>query len=220
MSKKYESLSKSPVFEGILPGAIEPLLRDLGTREQAYAKGDVICKVGASLDAFPVVLEGRVRASLVRGQKRQAIAWFEPGDSFAEAVPVSLKRSPVEIAATKKTTVLFIPAEALKRQLSADGYRLNANLMLEMSKKVSGLSEKLGLLGETKLSDRVLRYLDTLPTSDDGWITIPLKYNELAEYLGVNNTSLSRTMHAMEDEGLLKMDGRKIFLLDAASAEL
>lgn len=217
MKREHEALISSPVFEGIRPKEIETLLDSLRAYEKPFKKGEIICEAGAKMDVFPVVLKGRVRASLVQGSRRQVVAWFSRGESFAEAVPVSLKNSPVEIQAIEDSLILFIPSASLTGLLSASGYRLHANLMMEMSKKVAGLSEKLSLLTEARLSDRVLRYLATLPQNEDGSITLPLKYTELAEYLGVNKTSLSRTMHIMEDEGQIIMKGRTICVLQDES---
>lgn len=216
MKKEHEALIASPVFEGINPREIDSLLDNLHATEKLFAKGEIIYSAGEAIDSFPIVLSGRVRASLAQGSKRQVVAWFNEGDSFAEAVPVSLKQSPVEIEAIEESLILFIPSASLTGLMSSSGYRLHANLMMEMSKKVAGLSEKLSLLTESRLSDRVLRYLNTLPKDEENAVYLPLKYNELAEYLGVNKTSLSRTMHAIEDEGLIHMKGRKIFLFEVA----
>lgn len=219
MKREHEALIDSPVFEGISPREIDALLVNLHAEEKPFKKGEIIFQAGAPIDSFPVVLKGRVRASIVQGTRKQVVAWFERGDSFAEAVPVSLKHSPVEIEAAEDCLILFIPSTSLTGLMSAAGYRLHTNLMMEMSKKVAGLSAKLGLLSESRLSDRVLMYLGKLPVREDGTVYLPLRYNELAEYLNVNKTSLSRTMHALEDEGLIEMDGRTIRVLRKKSEE-
>ena len=213
MKREHEALLASPVFEGISPREIDSLLDNLNATEKEFVRGEVIYGTGEAIDSFPVVLSGRVRASLVQNSRKQVVEWFDPGDSFAEAVPVSLKQSPVEIEAVEDSRILFIPSASLTGLMSASGYRLHANLMMEMSKKVAGLSKKLSLVSEARLSDRVLRYLDALPKEEGNVVRLPLKRKELAEYLNVNKASLSRTMHVMEDEGLIHMEGRTITIL-------
>ena len=213
MRKGYEALLRSPAFSGIDPGAIGPLLDTLGAFERGYEKGEVIRHPGDKMEAFPIVLAGSVRATLVQGDRRQIVSWFDAGEPFAEAVPTSLGRCPVEIAATRPSRVLFIPASALSSCKDPEALMLRSNLMVSMSQKVAGLSSKLGLLSEPRLADRVLGYVRTLPSRPDGTVLLPLKYKELAEYLGVNKASLSRTIRVMEDEGIIEAKGRVIKVL-------
>lgn len=213
MPPSHHVLLTSPVFQGVEPTSIEGLLRGVKAYEQRYRKGELVFSQGEELDAFPVILKGRVRASLPQSGGLQVVSWFEAGMSFAEAVPVSLHRTPVDATCMTETLILFIPADALNRSTNPYAYRLQSNLMTEMSKKIAELNSKISLLSEQKLSERILTYLATLPVREDGWVDLPLKYTELAGYLSVNKTSLSRTLHQMEDAGDILMDGRSIKVL-------
>ncbi|WP_421572364.1 Crp/Fnr family transcriptional regulator [Slackia exigua] len=214
MRKGHEALAGAPAFEGIAPENVDALLDDLGAYEKRYSKGETIRNPGDEMNCFPLVLSGGVRATLVQGDRRQIVAWFGEGETFAEAVPVSLGRCPVEISAVEDALVLFIPAAALRLHADKpDAARLSVNLMQSMSQKVAGLSAKLGLMSEPRAADRIMGYLRTLPKRADGTVLLPLKYKELAEYLGLNKTSLSRAVRTMEDDGFIATDGRVIRIL-------
>lgn len=201
-------LAASPVFAGIPEKEIEALLVAVGAYERPYGADEVIRSVGDELKSYPVVLEGVVQAALPRDGALQIVARFGPGDSFAEAVPTSLKRSPVQITALDQCRILMIPAANLTTSGSPWAAQLVANLMGEMSKKIEGLSKKLRLLGEPKLRRRLLMYLADLPVDEDGWVTLPFKYRELAEFLGVTKASFSRELQRMQEEGILQADRR------------
>ena len=211
-------LAASPVFVGLTPEEIDGVLAEVGACEQAFPRGAAIRRFGDELDAFPLVLEGLVQASRDDGERRQIIQQFDVGEPFAVAVPFSLGHCPVDITAVRKTRVLFLPADRLRGSDSAACKRVVDNLVVEMSHKVATLSTKISVLSSPRLSDRVLAYLGTLPVNEDGSVTLPFKYRELAEYLGVNKTSLSRTLGQMEEEGVLRMDGRTLWVVEKDKA--
>lgn len=201
-------LRSSPVFAGIPSGEIETLLDAVGAYLRLYDDGAIIRAVGEELKGYPVLLEGAVQAALPRDGSLQIVSRFGAGDSFAEAVPTTLKRSPVQITTLERCRILMIPAANLTASGNPWAAQLVANLMGEMSKKIEGLSKKLRLLGEPKLRRRLLMYLADLPVDEDGWVSLPFKYRELAEYLGVTKASFSRELQRMQEEGILQADRR------------
>ena len=48
---------------------------------------------------------------------------------------------------------------------------------------------------------------------------IDMTREELAEFLGVTRPSISRELMKMQDDGLVEIKGRKIFVLDPAEIE-
>ena len=200
---------------------LEGLLETVDAHEELFDPDQIICAVGDELKEYPVLVTGLVQAALPRNGSLQIVEHFHPGDSFAEAVPTSIKRSPVQITALKTCRIIMIPAKSLVQANDPLIARLSFNLMGEMSKKIGGLSRKLQLLGEPKLRKRLLMYLADLPVDDDGWITLPFKYRELAEYLSVTKASFSRELHRMQDDGVIVADrtARRILVLKPLGSE-
>ena len=65
------------------------------------------------------------------------------------------------------------------------------------------LNQKVRILSQKALRDRVLVYLGTLKKDKDGFVKIPFTQTALAEHLGVNRSALSRELGRMQNEGLL-----------------
>jgi CRP-like cAMP-binding protein len=147
-----------------------------------------------------------VQATVPRGAQTQIVERFGRGDSFAEAVVVGGTPSPVEISALSDCSVLLIPSARLSASTHVAAPRLHANLMQEMSKKLVHLSVRLNLLTETRLRNRVLMHLETLPVRPDGTVHLPFNRREWAEYLGANSKALLRELRRMQDEGLIELD--------------
>ncbi len=206
-------LKTSPVFQGVPEADCLNLLKELHASVMAISQGQLLRRTGDALAFYPVVIEGRVRATMPQGGQDREIAQFAAGDSFAEAVPRTLKHSSVNICAMQPTRVLCIPADELEKCTSSHAFVLQANLSTEMSKKIGLLSQALSVVGEPRLSDCILAYLRNLPVDADGFVTVPMSRQEWAVYLRVADKSLSRELRAMQEAGQLQVDGRRIRLM-------
>ena len=206
-------LRTSPVFRGISVNDRFELLRELDARVIALEADQLLRRAGDRLDFYPVVIEGTVQASMPQGGQDRPVAQFGPGESFAEAVPATLKHTPVNIRALEPTHVLCIPAKALEMCTNPHAFLVRENLSAEMSKKVAVLTQTLSVVGEPRLADRVLAYLHTLPVDADGRVEVPLNRQEWASYLRVADKSLIRELSAMQKDGILEVDGRFIRVL-------
>lgn len=208
-----EVLLSSPAFKGLSAERIEKILNELSARRKRFDEGAYIAHQGDALDKFPIVLSGMVEASIPSIDRSQIVGRFGVGESFAEAVPTTLHVSPVEIKTLEESDILFIPASRLMQTNTVDGLLVRANIMAEMSKKIAELSIKLMLLAEPRLRRRIELYLERLDADADGWIRLSFNRRELASFLGVNDKSLTRELHRMQDEGLIELSGRKVRLL-------
>ena len=74
--------------------------------------------------------------------------------------------------------------------------------------------QRLELLTCGDLNQRTAQYLCETGKGSD-LITLPMDRNTLAAYLNTTRPSLSRVLSSMQDEGIIKIDGRKkIRILD------
>lgn len=210
-------LADSPVFKGVPEGRVMDVIVGLGCVACRYVGQDYLAHAGDALRKYPVLIAGVVEARLPRANGYTIVGRFGPGESFAEAVPTTLGRSPVDIICIEPSLVVFIPADRLEQSDDRDCLRVRANIMAEMSKKISELSYKLTLFAEPRLRNRLLMYLESLDVEGTGSIDLPYNRKELASYLGINDKALSRELHRLQDEGCLTVKGRHIELLRPAT---
>ena len=210
------ALAASPAFRGVASSRVQEVLAELGCTVRNYAEQDFIAHAGDALRAYPVLIAGVVEARLPKIGGYTIVGRFVSGDSFAEAVPTTLKSSPVDIVCIEPSCVVFIPAARLEENDSNDCLRVRANLLAEMSKKISELSYKLTLFAEPRLRNRLLMFLQAQDECGTGEVTLQYNRKELASYLGVNDKALSRELRRLRDEGVLAVDGKHIRILDNA----
>ncbi|MBP6685014.1 MAG: Crp/Fnr family transcriptional regulator [Leucobacter sp.] len=207
MGTRYEMVTRrSAVFAGIAPEQHEELLSALRAASQGYRKGELIVRMGETVNFFPVVLAGSVQATVPRGHNTQIVERFGPGDSFAEAVVMSDGASPVEITALTDSRILLIHRQRLQTATHPGASILHANLMREMSKKLVHLSVRLNLLAEPRLRSRILMSLADLTPDASGEIVLPYSRQDWADYLGVNSKALLRELRRMQDDGIIELD--------------
>lgn len=207
------SLHSSAVFEGIPVKDLRDLLREIDARVMELSEGQLLRRAGDCMDFYPVVVSGIVQASMPQGGQDRPVAQFSSGESFAEAVPATLKHTPVNIRALEPTSILRIPAKQLESCTSPHAFLLRENLSTEMSKKIGVLTQTLSVVGEPRLSDRIMAYLRTLPQDADGRVEVPMNRQEWATYLRAADKSLIRELSTLQKEGVLEVDGRFIRVL-------
>lgn len=203
-------LKGSSMFLGIPEEQIDPLLRSVRVTVRTWDKGEVVRHAGDEMDYFGIVLSGSVQASLPQAWREQIVERFGACDSFAEAVPVAFRRTPVTITALEDVRIACIKPTDIAASSHAFAALLQENLTQEMSKKLVHLSRKLAILGEPRLRSRIAMYLAEQPVNDAGEIELVFSYRELADYLGVNSAALSREIGRMQDEGILAV-GKRTF---------
>lgn len=90
-------LKASPVFCGISQKDRFELLKEIDARIVELGEGQLLRRAGDKLDFYPVVIEGSVLSTMAARQGGPPVARSGRAESFAEAVPVTLKHTPVNI---------------------------------------------------------------------------------------------------------------------------
>lgn len=145
------------------------------------------------------------------------IGKLETGDIFGETFAcMGLDTIPVSVLATDPCKVLFLDAASLIKTCDKTcdfHHKLIANLLAIMAKKNTLLNAKMSYLTHKTIRGRVLAYLDDqAEKARSDKFTIPYNRNELADYLCVDRSALSRELRKMKQEGLLDYKS-KTFLL-------
>lgn len=219
--KGYEKylpvLRECRLFDGIDASDYDAAFRFLDAKVQEFGKNEFLLAIGEPFRYAGIVLSGTVEVSFhSESHDKINMNHFTEGMLFGEALAcVELMESPLQLRAATKCCVLFLNLRVLCDASSlAEPYRqrLAANLIRCLAYKNLFQRQKVQMLGQRKLRDRLMLYLGNLPRAGDGGILLPFTITTLAEYLGVNRSSLSREVSQMMDEGILRMEGKTVYL--------
>ena len=210
------SIRKCYLFDGIKDEQLADAIKLLNGRIKKVVKDDYIVQLGGTIQYAGLLLKGKIESSFQNENFDQiTMHTFTGGYLFGEGLVINhAKNSPVQVRAVEDSVVLFIDLEMIYAAADNSPIRniLARNLIKSLAKKNLILNQKVRILSQKSLRDRIFIYLRTLPKDKDGYVRIPFTQTALAEYLGVNRSALSRELGRMQNEGLLIVNKGKMKL--------
>jgi CRP/FNR family transcriptional regulator len=206
-----------PLFAALDPATLEAIAS--GSRLRRLAADESVIREGETVRAFFVVVAGAVRIFRISPDGReQVLQRLRPGQTFAEAAVLTMKRYPASAVATEDgTEVLEVGAETFLRQFEGDG-RVAKAMVASLSTWLLRLVGKVEELTVLSAGARLARYLLDLPsatTEEGAAIELPLAKRELAASLGITPETLSRLLRKWQDREVVRSEGSMIVVLDA-----
>lgn len=214
MEKEDDDMDASPVqgtplFRGMEPATIERALSALFAQERRYRKQDLILGVGTITDRIGIVLEGSVTIESrdVWGN-RTILGSIGPKNAFAESYAL-LENEPllVDVRANEDCRVLFLRVGALGRlakERQPWAIALENNLLMDSARKNLMLSRKSFFTAPKGIRARVMAYLNAQAVQAGSTsFSIPFDRQQLADYLNVDRSALSKELGRMRREGLI-----------------
>ena len=218
------ALRRVALFHGMEDRELLSMLDCLGARLRQYSKGDVIFHAGDPATHLGAVLTGQVQVSRTKADgQRVVMGEIRPGGLFAESFACARAESlPVPVAAAADAAVLLIDCGRISAPCSAActfHTRLISNLLQVLAEKNLSLAGKLGHLSGRTIRERLglllagegsrsplalLSYLEEQAArTGRATVTVPFDRQALADYLCVDRSALSRTIGALQREGVL-----------------
>ena len=201
-------LQTTSLFHGMTEEEIRHLIRCLATPVRRYGKGAFIWHAGETITHAGIVLSGTVDAVQYHDDGTvQLVARQTAGGVFGDLLMASGQPSPVSLLTTDGAEVLFLPLDDI---LTDCGNRcpfhiqLRHNLLQEAADKYWQLHRRLQYMSEPSLRGRILLYLrDQRQANRSDYFTIPYSREDLAQFLGVNRSALSRELGRLQKEGII-----------------
>lgn len=212
MNKYGSALEKTGLFDGVSTTDMEAVLHCLGARTKAFGKNTLILNAGDQVKDVGIVLSGRVQIMKTDEAGNKAITTEKPpGHLFGEALAcANVEHSPVAVMATEPCDIMFIGFKKIITVCSsacAFHTRLIENMLKVIARENLMLNEKLDILTQ-KTTGEKLAYFLRLQKEKAGKpeFTIPFNREELADFLSVNRSAMSRELSRMRDDGLIDFE--------------
>lgn len=218
MKEFLKTVLNCKLFEGIVEEEASMLLGCLSAKVEQYEKEEALLLQGGKVDKIGILLAGKLQ--ILREDydgNRSIVSELVPSEVFAEAfVCAGLSHSPVTVLAIQNATVMYIDYRKLITTCPGGcdfHHKLVENMISLIAHKNVELSKKLQILSCRSTREKILTYLTH---QSERWgslsFAIPFTREQLADYLSVNRSALSREISVMAAEGLLSYE-RNIFTL-------
>ena len=210
---ELDLVRRAPVFSGLTPPALAPLLEGAVTR--SFGRQTVLFLQGEPATRFFVVIEGWVRLYRQTPQGQEiTIAVFGRGDSFAEAVVLQMMPFPVSAQTIAESRLLVISAEGFLSHLRGST-ELCFKVMAAMSRRLQDLVFQLESVSSRSTVQRLALFILRLCDREAGpcRIDLPLDKNLIAARLGMQPETLSRCLAKLRRAGV-ETDGATLLVTD------
>jgi CRP/FNR family transcriptional regulator len=138
----------------------------------------------------------------------------QPGGNFAEAAIFADGLYPASAEPLEKSTLIFFPKRDFLDLLTAQG-RIAINMIGGLSRFLRLFAGQIEELTFRDVPSRLARYLLELSNERNGAVELPTSKSAIASRLGTVSETLSRTFRKLSDEGLIRVEGKTIVILDA-----
>ncbi len=204
-----EFLKTTMIFHGMSEDEIADSLEFFHANEQHFKKGTAILRAGAVTDKMGLVMDGSVtiESDDVWGN-RTILSSVEAGQFFAETYSL-LPDEPmlVNVVANEDCRILFLRIGSLKRLQSNMGQwmiRFVSNLLMISTHKNLMLSGRSFHTAPKTIRGRVMNYLNSVSIQKHAnEFNIPFDRQQLADYLNLERTALSKELGKMKRDGLI-----------------
>ncbi len=196
------------LFENVSNNEVLELLKCIGIKTKVFRKNAFILKAGSKIDYLAVILGGNaVMTKTDSFGKQTVIEKLKMNDIFGHnIVCCGLDKSPVDVVAENECEVLFLPFEKVVtpcEKLCPYHLQLIKNVMKMISKRNSLLNDKIDIIGQKTTRDKIMALLETYHNGQKVF-SIPYSREEMAKFLCVDRSAMSRELCRMRDEGILK----------------
>ncbi len=206
-------LYSSVLFRNFSREEVDHVLNCLKGEVRTYGRRELIFSQGQKMDAVGVVLEGQVLHVMDNENgARTIVSEHGVGDVIGEiALQGELLQGYYEAGLGTSCSVLMLKIEKIiradKTTCRMRG-RVIENIMGLILANNRRLSQKLDLVSYKSLRERTLHFLSTYAKRmNSRSFEIPFSRTDMADYLLVDRSALSRELQRMKSDGLIDFQG-------------
>ena len=206
-------LAHAPIFRGL---SREDLARIAAGTTQAHAeRGRILFQRGDACAGFHLVAYGQVKLAVsTAAGAEKVIEIIGPGRTFGEAIMFIGNPYPVTATTLADSLLLHVARATVFAELERDP-QLARRMLAGLSMRLHMLVKDVEAMTLHSATQRVIGYLARLEDEGAaGLVTLPAQKSLIASRLNLTPEYFSRILHNLAAEGLIRIDGRDIAILD------
>ena len=213
----YEILTNSPFFNGLTAKEIKELLQTVNYKIVEYPAKEIYTLAGMPCKYADFILKGELISRMtglsgkqVQIDRLKACVLIAPAFIFAKnnAMPVSVKTA-------QHTTIMRMMPSELKHLIDTNE-RIRMNFIQLLSSIDVFLTQKLRMLSLFTVREKVAYFLmKAAKEQQSRTIKLSNSRQEIADTFGIQKFSLLRCLSEFEDNGAIKIDGKRITILNS-----
>ena len=218
-----QKLQKFMLFRDMTESEITKALQVLEAHEKSYEKGETLLIAGTITERIGLVLEGSVTIeSNDAWGNRTIISHVGKGQVFAETYALLVNEPMlVDVTASEDCLILFLRTggiQSLKNSLDPWALKYITNLLTISMHKNLILSGRSFHTAPKTIRGRVMAYLNSVSRQRQSReFDIPFDRQQLADYLNLERSALSKELGKMQKDGLVSCRKNHFIILQTES---
>ena len=204
------------LFLDISEGDKALILQAIEATSHLYEKNKIILSNVKRDKIICIILSGHIQ--IVRNDingNRTIIEDLKDGDLFG-SISSHIASPEYEIYTRAATNLVIIDFNNIIACNSNDAYFVQfiKNLLNIMHDKIDNNNNRIEVITSKTIRDKLLSYFSLMAqNSDERLVHLPFSYSELADYLAINRSAMTRELKALKEEGFIEIKNRLIKLL-------
>lgn len=209
-------LQKCPLFAGMSTLSIDLALGNISYQIINLAPRDVYTLAGMPCRFADIVLSGSLICRMVSLSGKQVeVTRLRPGNLIAPAFIFAKNNSmPVSVETDSEVILLRMTPQTLKKLIDDDA-DIRMNYIRSLSNIDVFLTHKMKVLSLFTVREKVAYLLlERAGEQNSNTIRLTRSRQEIADSFGIQKFSLLRVLSEFEKEGVIRVDGKTIEIID------
>jgi CRP/FNR family transcriptional regulator len=214
-----ERIARIALFEGLPQEQLDELSRIVV--EQRFKKGQPLFADGTKAAGMYGIISGKVKIYKMSLEgKEQILHIFGEGELFGEVPVFAGGNYPAHAEALEDSRFLFFPRAEFVSLIQREP-SLAMNMLAILSLRLRRFTHLIEDLSLKEVPGRLAAYLLYISDRDGGSsrLELDITKGQLASVLGTIPETLSRILGRMSQQELIRVEGRKIEILDREALE-
>lgn len=187
------------------------ILGSLETYIRTYEKNKTILSSVKCDDIICILITGHIQ--IIKNDVSGNITILEDihdGEIFG-AISANISSPEYEIITKEASEIIIMELDNIIKY--ADNQIFLKNLLEVFYRKIKEFNNRIEILTNKSIRDKLLAYFNIMAKNNNRIIYLPFTYSELADYLAINRSAMTRELKLLKEEGLIETKGRKIKIL-------
>ena len=199
----------SPIFQGLTDDELAQIQGSTSMRRKSYKKGTTIFHMGDVIRELGIVVSGSaIIESIDLWGNKSILSFIGEGEVFAETYAICHAPLMVDVVTSEKSEILFLNTDVLMSSKSTEKIwheKILQNMLNISMRKNLALSSRIFCTSSKSIRGRLLTYFTNMSVKEGATtFQIPFDRQQLADYLNVDRSALSKELGHMRDEGMIE----------------
>jgi len=205
------------IFDGISNKNKEKLLRALKVDTLHYKKNESVLRLLQEKNMINFIVSGEVKLVLNNISGNEIVTDnLSDGDVFSQSITYIDETESDAIAVSDTEIISMNYSDIIDYKDNTKEYYnvFIKNLFIIMTEKIRERNERIQILTKKTIRYRLLEYFEIMRKKNNSLnIYLPFNFIDLAAYIAVDRSAMSRELGYLKEEGFIKMVGKRITLL-------